>query len=286
MTATHPNDLVDATSALPIRHAGGGAIPRLGLGVFRAGAGAGTRDAVRWALDAGYRHIDTAAVYRNEREVGAAIRQSGVPRAEVFVTTKLWREDYGRASTPRALEESLGQLGLDYVDLYLMHWPSPETRVETWAALVELRERGLCRAIGVSNFTAAHLDALIDATAVTPAVNQIELHPFLQQRALVQRCADRGVLVEAWAPLTKAQRLADPTLLAVADEVARTTAQVLIRWSLQKGYIVIPKSSSPTRIVENAGVFDFNLSAQQMARIDALDEGYRTAPGWDPSTVD
>jgi len=279
--------LVDRRSALaePLQLSTGVCIPRLGLGVFRAGSGEGTRNAVRWAIESGYRHIDTAAVYRNEAEVGEALRQCELPRQQVFVTTKLWRDDYGYDNTLRAFEGSLGRLQLDVIDLYLMHWPSPGTRVETWRAMVALAESGRARAVGVSNFTIDHLQELIDATGIAPSTNQVEIHPFLQQRELVLYCREHGIAVEAWAPLTKAQRLGDPVLGAVASEVRRSVAQVLIRWSLQKGFIVLPKSSNRSRIRENRSVFDFSLSDEQMARIDGLDESYRTAPGWDPSST-
>lgn len=271
--------------ASPLLLAGGTNIPRVGLGVFRAGSGAGTRNAVRYGLDAGYRHIDTAAVYRNETEVGEALRQSEIARDEVFLTTKLWREDYGYDRALKAFDESRDRLGVEVIDLYLMHWPNPEKRVQTWRALEALRESGCCRAIGVSNFTIPHLSQIIDATGITPAVNQIELHPFRQQRELVAFCRAHGIALVAWAPLTKGQRFEEPTLRSVAAEVQRTVPQVLIRWSLQKGFVAIPKSSNQIRIGENFAVFDFSLSEAQMARLDALDEGYRTAPGWDPSVV-
>lgn len=260
-------------------------IPRLGLGVFRSGSGDGTRNAVHWALEAGYRHIDTAAVYKNELEVGQAVRQSGLTRDEIFLTTKLWRDDFGYDSALRAFDSSLEALGLDRIDLYLMHWPSPETRVATWKALVAIQKSGRCGAIGVSNFNASHISELIEETGVTPAVNQIELHPFLQQRALVRYCTKHSIAVEAWAPLTKAQRLDDPVLEQIGHEVSRTVAQILIRWSLQRGFIPLPKSSNKSRIQENGAVFDFELSVEQMSRIDALDANYRSAPGWDPTTV-
>jgi diketogulonate reductase-like aldo/keto reductase len=252
--------------------------------VFRSGSGDGTRNAVLWALQAGYRHIDTAAVYGNELEVGDAIRRSGVPRDEVFLTTKLWRDDYGYDAAMRAFDASLARLGVDVLDLYLLHWPTPESRVDTWRALVAIRDSGRCRSIGVSNFGPRHLRQLVDETGVVPDVDQIELHPFLQQRELVQYCHQHGITVEAWAPLTKGQRLDHAVLTDVATELGRSVPQVLIRWSLQKGFVVIPKSSS-ARIRENGAVFDFALTRDHMVRLDALEENYRTAPGWDPSSV-
>lgn len=261
----------------------GGPIPRLGLGVFRSGAGAGTRDAVLAALQAGYRHIDTARIYRNEREVGEALRASGLPRSDVFVTTKLWNDDQGYDSTLRACEASLADLGLEFVDLYLMHWPVPDKRRESWRAMEQLHAQGKCRAIGVSNFMPHHLDDLLEGAKVRPAVNQIELHPFLQQRDAVRRSTELGIVVEAYSPFAKGRRLEDPRLGAIATEVGRPAAQVLVRWSLQKGNVVLPKSANPERIASNANVFDFELSAEVMAKLDGLEEGFRSA--WDPSTV-
>ncbi len=272
---------VKLTDTVSLTH--GGPIPRLGLGVFRSGAGAGTRDAVLAALRAGYRHVDTARIYRNEREVGEALRASGVPRAEVFVTTKLWNDDQGYDSTLRACDASLAELGLDFVDLYLMHWPVPGKRRDSWRAMEELQRQGKCKAIGVSNFMPRHLDDLLEVAKVRPSVNQIELHPFLQQRDAVRRSTELGIVVEAYSPFAKGHRLDDPRLVAIAREVGRPTAQVLVRWSLQKGYVVLPKSANPERIASNADVFDFELSADTMTKLDGLEEGFRSA--WDPSTV-
>ena len=267
-----------------IRLATGAEIPCLGLGVFRAGEGGGTRDAVRWALEVGYRHIDTAKVYQNEREVGEAIRASGIARDALFVTTKLWRDEQGYDRARRAFETSLRELDIDYVDLYLMHWPMAEQRLETWRGMESLIAGGRCKAIGVSNFTVADLESLLEASDVVPAVNQIELHPFLQQSQTVEFCRSRSIAVQGWAPLTRGRRFDDPTIVAIAGELERTPAQVLIRWSLQKGFITIPKSSNRLRIAENADVFDFELDPSQLRRLDALDEGYRISPGWDPSS--
>jgi diketogulonate reductase-like aldo/keto reductase len=235
------------------------------------------------ALRAGYRHVDTARIYRNEREVGEALRASGVPRAEVFVTTKLWNDDQGYDSTLRACDASLAELGLDFVDLYLMHWPVPGKRRDSWRAMEELQRQGKCKAIGVSNFMPRHLDDLVEVAKVRPSVNQIELHPFLQQRDAVRRSTELGVVVEAYSPFAKGRRLEDPRLVAIAKEVGRPTAQVLVRWSLQKGYVVLPKSANPERIASNANVFEFELSDEAMSKLDRLEEGFRSA--WDPSTV-
>jgi diketogulonate reductase-like aldo/keto reductase len=268
---------MDLTSTVELNN--GVRIPRLGLGVFRAGDG--TRDAVRWALEAGYRHIDTATIYGNEADVGAALRDSGVPRDEVFVTTKLWNGDQGFESALAAFDRSLEALGLDHVDLWLMHWPVPQTRLRAWQAMEAVHASGRARAIGVSNFVPRHLDELMAHARVTPAVNQIELHPFGQQRAAVERSRALGMVVEAYSPLTKGQRLGDPTVTAVAAEVERTPAQVLLRWGLQRDLVVLAKSSNRKRIQENAAVFDFTLDDAQMARLDGLEEGLHTA--WDPT---
>jgi diketogulonate reductase-like aldo/keto reductase len=261
---------------------GGEAIPQLGFGVFQIPPGDATRAAVAAALDVGYRHVDTAAVYRNESDVGAAIRASGLPSGSVWVTTKLANADQGTATARRAFEASLERLGFDAVDLYLLHWPH-ERRLESWRVLEELHAEGLARSIGVSNFLVRHLDELLANASIPPAVNQIELSPFLHstREDILRRCAEEGIAVEAYSPLTKGRRLHDATVGAVAAEVGRTPAQVLIRWSLQKGFVVLPRSSSSARIAENAAVFDFSLGDGQMARLDALDEGLTT--GWDPA---
>ncbi len=242
----------------------GARIPQIGLGVWRAPQGAGTRDAVTAALELGYRHIDTARVYRNEADVGAAVNQSSVPRSEVFVTTKLWNDDQGYDSALRALDASLERLALEYVDLYLIHWPVPRKRRESWRAFAA----GKARAIGVSNYL------------VPPHVNQIELTPFLQRKRTRALCAQRGIVVEAYSPLTRGARLDDPVLGAIARAVQRTPAQVLLRWGIQQGHVILPKSTRRHRIVENAALFDFALDAAQMRKLDGLEEGLAT--GWDP----
>jgi len=252
----------------------GRAIPQVGLGVWKTpddGAG----DAVAVALDAGYRHVDTAAAYKNERGVGEGLRQAGVPREEVFVTTKLWNEEQGFDRTLRAFDASLEQLGLDHVDLYLIHWPSParDLYVDTWRAFVRLKEEGRARSIGVSNFTAEHLDRLADETGVTPAINQIELHPRFQQRALREAHAARGIVTQSWSPLGQGQLLQDPVIAGIAAKHGRTPAQVVIRWHIDNGLVVIPKSVTPSRIAENFGVFGFALDADDLAAITKLDTG-------------
>jgi len=256
-------------------------IPILGLGVFQAKSGGEARAAVKWALDAGYRHIDTARIYGNEGDVGAALRESGVPREEVFVTTKLWNADHGYDRAIAACKASLGRLGLSYVDLYLVHWPVQGLRLDTWRALEALLGEGKCRAIGVSNYMIRHLDELLARAKVVPAVNQIELSPFLYPRDLVRTCEDKGIVLEAYSPLTKGLRLTHPAIVAVARKHRRSAAQILIRWALEHRFVVLPKSVRRERIAENAAVFDFSLDAEDLRALDALDEGLHT--GWDPT---
>ncbi len=261
----------------------GARIPRVGLGVWEAPRGV-ARTAVEQALRIGYRHIDTARIYGNESDVGAAVRASGLPREEIFVTTKLWNEDQGYDKAFRAFDASLGRLGFDYVDLYLVHWPVRGKRLDSWRALEEIHESGRARSIGVSNFMVPHLNELLEVARVIPAVNQVETHPFLQQREVRAACAARGIAVEAYSPLTRGERIGHPTFAAIAAEVGRTPAQIMLRWALQHDLIVLPKSVHEARIAENARLFDFELDAGAMARIDALDEG--TAFCWDPRSQD
>lgn len=256
-------------------------IPRLGLGVYQAASGQETRTAVLGALKLGYRHIDTARIYQNEQDVGDALRESGIDRREVFVTTKLWNDDQGYDQALRACEASLKRLGFDYVDLYLLHWPVPAKRLDSWRALERLLKEGRVRSIGVSNFMPHHLEELFAHSEVTPAVNQIEVHPFLQRRETRALCTRHGIVVEAYSPLTRGYRLDHPVVGAIAKESGKTPAQVLLRWGLQHDMVVLPKSVHRARIAENAAVFDFKLTSDQMARLDALEEGLAT--GWDPT---
>ena len=258
-------------------------IPQLGLGVFQAAQGRETYTAVRSALEVGYRHLDTATIYRNEEDVGRALRDSGVPREDVFVTTKLWNADQGAATARAAFESSLRRLGLEYLDLFLLHWPVPAKRLESWQVLESLLAEGRVRAIGVSNFMQRHLDELLAHCTVTPQVNQIELSPFLQQREVQAVCAARGIRLEAYSPLTKAQRLNHPVVVSIAQSLARSPAQVLLRWSIQHEFVVLPKSVRKERIAENAALFDFVLDELMMRQLDALEEGLVT--GWDPRTA-
>ena len=258
----------------------GNTMPVLGLGMWQAGSGKKTRDAVTTALEIGYRLFDTAKLYGNERDLGVAVRESGIPRKQIFVTTKLWNNDHGYESALRAFEKSRRELGLDYVDLYLIHWPVPGLRQESWKALLKIRDEGLARSIGVSNYTIRHLEELLRASPAPPAVNQVEFHPFLYQKALLEFCVSQKIQLEAYSPLTRGHRLNHPVIAQIAARHARTPAQVLIRWSLQHGLVVIPKSIRPDRIRENAAVFDFELSPDEMKRLDSLDESSHVA--WDP----
>jgi 2,5-diketo-D-gluconate reductase A len=263
---------------------GGVGIPQLGFGVFQVSPEE-TQRVVEDALEAGYRHIDTAAAYRNERGVGAALRASGIPREELFVTTKLWNSQQGFDSALEAFEKSLGRLELDHVDLYLIHWPAPgqDLFVESWRALVRIRSQGRSRAIGVSNFRIEDLERLEKEAHRRPSVNQIELHPRLQQRELRAWQAEREIATEAWSPLAKGgELLSDTTIGEIAARYGKTPAQVILRWHLQLGNVVIPKSVTPARVRENFDLFDFALADDDLAAIARLDVGHRTGP--DPST--
>lgn len=259
-------------------------IPRLGLGVYQSGRGRATENAVGWALEAGYRHVDTAALYGNETEVGAALKRGFaaelVRREHVFVTTKLWNSDHGYDEALRAFDASFRRLGLDQIDLFLLHWPVPGRRRHSWRALERIVGEGRCRAIGVSNYMVRHLEELLGHAKIPPAVNQIELHPWCQQRDVVAFCQAHGIAVVAYSPLTKGAMLDDPRLAAIARQAQRTPAQVLLRWSLQKHFVAIPKSAKRERIIENAAIFDFVLDAEQMAKLDGCNEERHIT--WDP----
>jgi diketogulonate reductase-like aldo/keto reductase len=247
---------------------GGSEMPVLGLGVWQMAEGAETERAVEWALEAGYRLIDTATLYRNERSVGAALRRSGVPREEVFVTTKL---PPPHTDAARQLAKSLERLGLEYVDLYLVHWPLPLGNTRVWHGLESLREAGLAREIGVSNFGVSRLEKLLAGAHRAPAVNQVQFSPFRYRRRLLECCRERGVVLEAYSPLARGKGLRDATVVAIAERMERTPAQVMLRWALQHGAVVIPKSSRKERIVSNARVFDFALPDADMRLLDELD---------------
>lgn len=256
-------------------------MPYFGLGVFQTGRGQQAEKAIRHALDIGYRHIDTASIYGNERAVGQVVRHSGLPREDIFVTTKLWNDQHGYESALQAYQESLGRLGLDHADLYLIHYPVSQLRGESWRALEALYIDGRVRAIGVSNYTIRHLEELLAESSVLPAVNQVEFHPFLYQRDLLDYCHQRGIRLEAYSPLTQGRRLNHPTLNEIGAHYAKTAAQILIRWALQHDTVVIPKSANKQRIEENAAVFDFEISASHMAQLNDLHEDLRVS--WDPT---
>ncbi|NUS78936.1 MAG: aldo/keto reductase [Streptomyces sp.] len=259
-------------------------IPQLGFGVFQV-PDPETAAAVTSALEAGYRSIDTAAIYGNEKGVGQALAASGIARDELFVTTKLWNADQGYDATLKAFDASLAKLGLDFVDLYLIHWPTPARDLyrESWRAIEKLAGEGRVRAAGVSNFQPAHLRRLLDDSSLVPAVNQIELHPGLQQRELRDLHTELGIATEAWSPLAQGAVLSEPVLTSIAGRYGKSPAQVVLRWHLQLGNIVIPKSVTPARIRENADVFDFALTDEELTAIAGLDRGLRTGP--DPDTL-
>ncbi|WP_216895208.1 aldo/keto reductase [Nocardia alni] len=275
------------TSAVPsIVLIDGKVIPKLGFGVFQVPESA-TEAAVMSALEVGYRSIDTAAAYSNETEVGTAVRKSGLPRDEVYLTTKLWNADQGYDSTLRAFDASMERLGLDYLDLYLIHWPvaAADRYLDTFRAFQALKSQGRVGSIGVSNFKVEHLERVIGETGETPVLNQIELHPNLVQAQLRAFHAEHGIATEAWSPLGQGTVLKDPVIARIAQEAERTPAQVVIRWHIQLGNIVIPKSVTPSRIQENFDVFSFELTPDQMREITALDSGTRTGPHPDTFTV-
>lgn len=261
-------------------------MPQLGFGVWQVPDDE-AEQAVATALESGYRSIDTAAIYGNEEGTGKAIATSGIPREDLFVTTKLWNSDQGYDSTLRAFDTSLEKLGLDYLDLYLIHWPLPSRGkyIDTYKAFEKLYSDGRVKAIGVSNFYPEYLERLIEATSVIPAVNQIELHPQLQQHAAREYHAQQGIATEAWSPLGSGKGLLEvPAIVAIAQKHNRTPAQIVLRWHIQQGNVVIPKSVTPSRIRENIDVFDFSLDAEDIAAISALNEDRRLGP--DPATFD
>ncbi|MGE7218629.1 aldo/keto reductase [Priestia koreensis] len=259
-------------------------MPWFGLGVYKVEERQTAVDSVRMAIQHGYRSIDTASFYKNEESVGKGIHESGIPREELFITTKVWNTEQGYDETLAAFDQSLTKLGLDYIDLYLIHWPVKETFKETWRALEKLYKDEKVRAIGVSNFNINHLERLLEDATVKPMVNQVEYHPLLSQEELHQYCKENGIQLEAWSPLMRGQLLENPVLLDIANKYSKSTAQIVLRWDLQNGVVTIPKSTKEQRIVENASIFDFQLTDDEMKRISNLNENKRS--GTDPATFD
>lgn len=259
-------------------------MPWFGLGVWRSKSGKETENAVRWAIDAGYIHIDTAALYKNEESVGKAIRESGKDRGEIFVTTKVWNSDQGYDSTFKALEVSLNKLQMDYVDLYLIHWPKGDLSVETWRAMEKIYEKGLAKAIGVSNFMVSQLEEFLPHCEIIPAVNQVEYHPYLTLTDLVNYCRDNSIQLEAWSPIMQGEVVNVPLLKDLGDKYGKSPAQVALRWDVQQDIITIPKSIKQHRIEENCNIFDFELTLEDMSEVSALNRNHRFGP--DPLNFD
>lgn len=258
-------------------------VPQLGIGTWEAKDGNESAQNVKWAVSAGYRHIDTAHFYKNEAGVGEGIRECGVPRSEIFVTTKLWNYDHGYDNALAAFEKSRQALGVDYIDLYLIHWPGPNrSYIDTWRAFEKLYAEKKVRAIGVSNFETSHLDDLLANCTVPPMVNQVEMHPHFQQKTLRAYCAEKNIAITAWRPLGKGKLLDEPAIVELAERHKKSTAQVILRWLIQLSVIVIPKSSHEERIKQNFDIFDFELSAEELQALEALDKNTRI--GFSPDT--
>ena len=251
-------------------------IPQLGLGVYQSPVGKITVHTVRYALELGYRHIDTAKIYGNEIDVGIAVRESRINREEIFITTKLWNSDQGYDKTLSAFENSLQRLGLSYVDLYLIHWPVQGKILETWKAMIKILKVGKARAIGVSNYSIAELKETIQISDIIPAINQVEFHPFLYQKDLLDFCKNNRIQIESYSPLTRGRKLNHPLVKAISNKYGKTTAQILIKWNLQHGLVVIPKSIHENRILENSQVFDFRIVEKDMEGLNSLNENLQT----------
>jgi len=258
-------------------------MPYLGLGVYLANAGWEVQNAMHHALKVGYRLFDTASLYGNEADVGKVVRETPVPRKEIFITTKLWNSDHGFDRAMKAYQESLDRMDLETIDLFLIHWPVKGLRKESWRALETLYEEGKCRAIGVSNYTISHLEELLSQANIIPMVNQVEFSPFLYQRDLLDFCRKNGIQLEAYSPLTRRKKFNHPILTEVAAKYRKTAAQILIRWVLEHNVVAIPKSSNPARIRENAEIFDFKFDQEDMDRLNSLNQNYRVS--WNPSGV-
>ncbi|KEZ47236.1 aldo/keto reductase [Metabacillus indicus] len=259
-------------------------MPWFGLGVFKVEDGNEVVNSVKWAIEAGYKSIDTAAIYGNEEGVGQAIKESGVSREELFITTKVWNADQGYDSTLKAFDESMKKLGLEYLDLYLVHWPVKGKYKETWKALETLYKEGKVKAIGVSNFQVHHLKDVMEDAEIVPMVNQVEYHPRLTQKELHAFCKENSIQLEAWSPLMQGKLLDDATLTEIAEKHGKSVAQVILRWDLQNGVVTIPKSVKEHRIYDNAAIFDFELTQEDMERIDGLNRDERVGP--DPDNFD
>ncbi|MHA2357756.1 MAG: aldo/keto reductase [Candidatus Heimdallarchaeaceae archaeon] len=258
-------------------------IPLFGLGTYLSASGLEVENAVKTALDVGYRHIDTARFYHNEESIGKAIREYSLPRKEVFLTTKLWNTDHGYEKAINAFHGSLRRLDIEYVDLFLIHWPVEKLRNETWKALEEVYKEGYCKAIGVSNYTINHLKELLEICEIKPTVNQVEFHPFLYQKELLDYCRKNDIILEGYSPFAKGQRINDSKITTIAQKYNKTNAQIIIRWHLQHNVVVIPKSARKSRIIENSEVYDFVISDEDMNYLDSLNENFRCT--WDPTNV-
>jgi diketogulonate reductase-like aldo/keto reductase len=255
-------------------------IPVVGLGTWKSEPGETTYKAVLDSINAGYRHIDTARAYDNESDVGRAVKDSETGRKELFITTKLWNKHQGYDEAIEACEKSLARLDCDYIDLYLIHWPLKGKRNDSWKALIELQQRGLCRSIGVSNFTIDNLVELEEKFGILPVANQVEFHPYYYQKELLEYCNSKNIVIEAYSPLVHAKRMDEARLVSISKEMSKTPAQILIRWAIQRGMVVLPKSVNEGRIIENFSVFDFEISDSLMKRLDGLNESFVTC--WDP----